>query len=101
MAVKLSSYYWFRNNSLVTSLEDVHSARFHFGRELSDEDKKVLQFIVDELDKLKDGSHFTKRGSVIDLPHHVLVPHVVELRDVTSNTELAAAYFEGVHGVMR
>ena len=46
MAVKLSSYYWFRNNSLVRSLEDVHAARYLFGEDLSDGDKNTLQFII-------------------------------------------------------
>ena len=100
MAVKLSSYYWFRNNSLVRSLEDRHSARYYFGGDLSSEDKKVLQFIVEELDKLKEDSHFMKGSPVINPSAHVLIPNVVELEDVTSNPELAAAYLLGIHRIM-
>ena len=101
MAVKLSSYYWFRNNSLIRSLEDVHSARYWFGKELSEKDTKRLKFIVEELDTLKEDSHFQNGGSLINHAAHVLIPHIVELKDVTSKPDIAAAYLEGIHGIMR
>ena len=53
MTVKLSSYYWFRNNYLVKSLKDKHSERYFFNKELFSEDRKTLKFIIDELDKIK------------------------------------------------
>jgi len=83
---------------LVSSLQDVHTARYWFGEELSDDDKKSLQFIVEELDKLKEGSKFQQGEQVIS--EHAVIPHVVELRDITNDVELAAAYLIGVHGIM-
>jgi len=98
MAVKLSSYYWFRNNYLVRSLEDKHSERYFFNGELSPEDRKTLKFIIDELDELKEDSHFQQRRPI--LAEHVAISNVVELKDVTSNPELAAAYFKGIYRIM-
>lgn len=99
MAVKLSSYYWFRNNSLVRSLEDEHSARYFFGKEIAPEDKKNLRLIVDALDDLKSGSHFGQGKPVVS--PNVALFNVVELKDVTSDPELAAEYLTGVHKIMQ
>lgn len=98
MAIKLSSYYWFRNNYLVGSLEDKSRERYFFGKELSLEDRKTLRFIIDELDELKENSHFRQGKSV--RAEHVAILNVVELKDVTSNPELAAAYLQGIHKIM-
>ena len=98
MAVKLSSYYWFRNNYLVRSLEDEHCERAFFNGRISPDDRKTLKFIIDELDELKEDSHFQQGKSVIT--EHVAIPNVVELTDVTSNPELAAAYLQGIHRIM-
>ena len=98
MAVKLSSYYWFRNNYLVRSLEDKHCEREFFNGELSPADRKTLKFIVDELDKLKNGSHFQQDRPI--LAEYLAIPNLVELKDVTSNPELAAAYLQGIHKIM-
>ena len=98
MAVKLSSYYWFRNNYLASSLEDPHRARHWFGEELCAEDKKTLKFIIEELDDLKNDSYFQQGSSVRNI--NVVIPSVVELKDVTSNSEVAAALFQGIHGIM-
>lgn len=98
MAVKLSSYYWFRNNCLVQSLENRHTAYHYFRRELAPEDRKTLQHIVEELDKLKEGSYFQQREPV--LTERVAIANVAELKDVTRDSQLAATYLEGIHAIM-
>lgn len=99
MAIKLSSYYWFRNNYLVRSLEDESSEKYWFGGKLSEKDKKNLKFIVGELDNLKEKSNFQKGKPVFS--EHVAILNVVELKDVTSDFELATAYLEGIHNIMK
>lgn len=99
MAVKLSSYYWFRNNYLVRSLEDKACEKAFFGSKgLSSQDRRILKFIVDELDELKEDSHFQQGRPLIS--KHAILQNVVELKDVTSDPELAAAYFQGIHKIM-
>ncbi len=80
------------------SLEDKYCEREFFDGEISPRDRKTLKFIVDELDELKEDSHFQEGKPVI--AEHVAISNVVELRDVTSNPELAAAYLQGIHRIM-
>ena len=98
MAVKLSSYYWFRNNYLMLSLEDKYRERAFFNKELSSEDRKTLKFIIEELDKLKEGSNFQQGNPLIS--EHLIIPNVVELKDATIKPELAALYLQGIHKIM-
>lgn len=98
MAVKLSSYYWFRNNYLVRSLEDEHTEMNFFNGRLSPDDRKTLKFILEELDELKKDSDFQQGEPLMD--KNVVIPNVVELKDVTSKPQLAAEYFRGIYGIM-
>ena len=98
MAFKLSSYYWFRNNFLLRSLEDVHIERAYFNKELSKEDRKTLKFILDELDILKEDSNSEQGKSMIAV--HALVPNVMEFKHQTRKPELATNYLQGIHGIM-
>lgn len=98
MAVKLSSYYSFRNNYLVRSLEDRFSAQHYFGKALDPEDSENLKFIVEELDRLKEDSGFQDGAPV--LTEHVAISNVVELKDATSDVEVAASCLMGIHGIM-
>ncbi len=101
MAVKLSRWYWFRNNYLVTSLEEgVHTQTHWFGKELSEQDRRALESLVKNLDRLKEDSHFTSGKPVIAPEHHVIIGNVTELKDVTSDRQTAAHYLEGIHGIM-
>jgi len=98
MAVQLSSYCWLRNNYLAGSLEDKTKERYCFNEELSQKDRRTLKFLIDELDKLKEDSHFQQGRPMI--AEHILLQNIVELKDVTSNPELAAAYLQGIHKIM-
>lgn len=94
MAVKLSSYYSLRNNCIVSSLKDPCTARYWFGNDLTSRDKKNLWVLVDNLDKLKEGSSFQKGKPFIG--KHVAIANVTELKDVTSDPELASKYLDGI-----
>ncbi len=97
MAIKLSAYYWLRNNYLVSSLKEKLQAEYWFNRELESEDKKKLKDIVEKLDELKDGSHFRDGKPIIN--DKVMLLNVTELEDVTSNPNLAAKYLEEIHQI--
>lgn len=101
MAVQLSHYQWFRNNYLddIVNPRDKFVEQHHFrGKKLSPEDKRILCSLVEELDELKSESHF-KQGTP-RLNERVALANVVELKDVTSDKELAAKCFEGIYKVM-
>lgn len=98
MAVKLSKYYWFRNNYLLRSLNDEDCENFFFNGRISPDDRRTLQFIIDELDELKENSHFQPIKPVIS--KKVFISEILELRDKTSNPESAAAYLGGIHKIM-
>ncbi len=99
MAVKLSSYYCFRNNYLMRSIEDKYSAAHWFGKELLPKDKKTLEGIIKELDALKDGSHF-KEGKP-EINSKVVVLNVVELKDITEDPAQAAKYLKGIFDILK
>ncbi|MBI3190365.1 hypothetical protein HYZ41_01530 [archaeon] len=99
MAVKLSSYYCFRNNYLVRSLEDKHCEREFFGEAMSHYDRTTLMLIVKELDELKDESYF-QDGTPVKT-RSINLQNITELKDVTSDVELAAAYLKNVYEMMR
>ncbi len=98
MAVKLSSYYWFRNNFLVRALEDKWSMKTFFGCELSFTDRRTLAFLVEVLDGLKEDS-YSQTGSPV-LGTNVMVANVVEVKDVTSDVAAAINCFYGIFKIM-
>ncbi|MBW2995343.1 hypothetical protein KY312_03245 [Candidatus Woesearchaeota archaeon] len=96
MAVKLSSYYSFRNNDLMRLIED-EWVTGTFAEKVSAEDKKNLQFLVDELDHRKEDSHFQQGAPIFE---RAIIPDIVELKDVTSNSEYAAVCLQAVFRIM-
>lgn len=98
MAVKLSSYYWFRNNYLVRSLEDKTCEREFFNGEISLKDKKTLNSIIEKLDELKDESYF-QQGELL-ISDNIAILNVTELKDVTNDSKMAAEYLHDIHKIM-
>ena len=83
----------------VVKPRDEFVEQHHFrGKKLSPEDRKTLQFLVEELDELKSESEFEQGPPRLN--ERVALANIVELKDVTSDTELAAKCFEGIYKIM-
>ena len=99
MAVKLSSYYWFRNNYLVRALEDKWCMRSFFGKDLLPEDREALIFAVAVLDGLKGDSSWHEGEAV--LGPNVVVFNVVVLKDATDDIVKATELLHGIFEIMK
>jgi len=97
MAVKLSSYLWFRMeiNGLLDNPRHMNYPGF------SADDVKVLRFIIDEVDNLNGINRKVSENSQPIIGPNVVLSGYIEFKEGTTMPERTASLYEGFHVVLQ